>query len=247
MLARSRRSMASVNRPSASLVVGEQGSRTRHRTQPPVGSAGARALLEARQGRGGGFPVAECVPRLRSVRRGTSCRSRDPRIHSTHGRPRSASSYRPRPLKRTAAVNPLSPTNRPSPLAIPSAAAASIKSDRVGGNPPPGGEIQRVILHRRVAGRRGDRVGLFDKPCRRGEFAPVHVDAGPVGERRWQHRQRAGVTCAPDHVGGDLLQDRVVPEFVRGGFLRDRERPHRAVGRRLAARGRSTSSSAERR
>ena len=51
--------MASMNRPSASLVGGEQGSRACHRTQPPVGSARARPLLEPRQGRRGGFLVAD--------------------------------------------------------------------------------------------------------------------------------------------------------------------------------------------
>ena len=37
--------------------------------------------------------------------------------------------------------------------------------------------------------------------------------------------QCTGVAGTAHHVGGDLLQDRVVPQFVRRGFLRDGERP----------------------
>ena len=58
MLARSKRSMASANRALGVVVGGEQGSGTRHHTQPPVGSAGACPFFEPRKRRGGGFPVA---------------------------------------------------------------------------------------------------------------------------------------------------------------------------------------------
>jgi phosphoglycolate phosphatase-like HAD superfamily hydrolase len=46
-----------------------------------------------------------------------------------------------------------------------------------------------------------------------------------MDERSRQHGQCTGLACTLNHVGGDLLQDRVVPQLVRGAFLCDREWP----------------------
>ena len=109
--------------------------------------------------------------------------------------------------------NPVTPSTRPSPLALPSAAAASIRPS-ASADPSPGGQRQRVILTGAVARGRGDRVRLFDKRCRRGEFAGQHVHPGPEDERRWKHGQCAGLTGLPHHDGGQLMPDLVVPQLA---------------------------------
>jgi hypothetical protein len=49
--------------------------------------------------------------------------------------------------------------------------------------------------------------------------------SGPITKRREQRGERARVARASYGLCGDVLQNRVVPEFVCRGFLRDRERP----------------------
>ena len=58
MRARSRRSMASVNKPSASSLVAIRARERRHRAQAPLGSAGARSCVVQLESRGGGVNVA---------------------------------------------------------------------------------------------------------------------------------------------------------------------------------------------
>ena len=91
------------------FVVGKKGLRSCHRTQPPVGPARARPRLESGQGRCGGCVVAEVCRGFDEFDRGTNCGN--PRSsYSQHSRAAAkASSYRPRPLNSTAAVNLLTP------------------------------------------------------------------------------------------------------------------------------------------
>ena len=98
----------------------------------------------------------------------------------------------------------MTPSTRPSPLAVPSATAASIKPARQPESPAskPGtvsGTSGACSPWRRRSSR------LFDKCCRRGEFACVHVGPCPEGERRRKYSQCTGVTRLPDDDGGQLM------------------------------------------
>jgi hypothetical protein len=47
------------------------------------------------------------------------------------------------------------------------------------------------------------------------------VDAGPVAECWWEYSKCTGVTSLLDGIGGQLVVDRVVPQFADGRFLHD--------------------------
>ncbi len=207
------------------LVGREKGPRTCHRAQSPVVSAGARPLCEPRQGRCGGFEVAE-------VRRGLDEFVQTPTVKSQILVLAALTGGREGLVVPTDTVEEDGSGEfaQPDQSALPP--CGSVRRGRLDqvhcvlGDTPPRRQVQRVVSRRRMSRRRGDCGGLFDEPCRRDQFAPVDMDACPIDECRWNHRESTGFTRAPDHVGGDLLQDQVVPQFVRGRFLRNRERPH---------------------
>ena len=145
--------MASANKSVGVLVGGEQGSRTRHRAQSPVAfrSAPARSF-EPRQGRGGGFLVADV------------CRGLD--------------EFEETPAVETQILVLTALTRSGEGLFVPTetveqdgsgesgqadqsafAPGGSVgrgrldQLDRIGGCAPPRREVQRVVFHRRVARR----------------------------------------------------------------------------------------------
>ncbi len=205
MWARSRRSMASANKAVGVLIRGEQGSRARHRAQAPVGSAGARSFFEPLQRRAGSFPVTD-------VGRGFDEFEEAPTVEAqilvltafTRGREGLLVSTET-VEKDCGGVSGQSDQTAFTPWRFRPPRPPRSASRRPWRTPRHAARFSEWYFTRRVACRCGDRVGLLDKPCCRCEFASIDVDACPVGERWRNHRKCAGVTGAPNHVGGDLL------------------------------------------
>ena len=75
----------------------------------------------------------------------------------------------------------------------------------------PGGEHERGVPERRVAGCLRDRIRLLDQGRRRGELSGVHVHAGAIGGREGEHAERAGVAGELQLAGRQLVPRPVLP------------------------------------
>src|SRR6476660_1446059 len=80
--------------------------------------------------------------------------------------------------------------------------------------PAPGGEEQRGVSERSVAGRGRDRIRLLDQRRGRGELPSVYVHAGAVFEAYRKDVERSGLASEPDRVSGQVVPRLVVPQVA---------------------------------
>ena len=98
----------------------------------------------------------------------------------------------------------------------------------------PGGQQERRVPERRVAGGRADRIGLLDQRVGGRELPGVNVHAGPRRERDRKDRERTGVAGQRHRPAGEPVPCLVVPQVGGDRFRRDGARqpepPHVVLG-----------------